>query len=88
MQKITLDIDTTDKDFIQHNGLKIMLCPYCYDFNPKPSDKKGYHFIVKCLIKCDICRMVYDDFIRFAFDTKRPVWAQNILFDKKEGVKF
>jgi len=85
--KSTLDIDTTDKEMIRRTAQKIVLCPYLVEITIKPSNSKGYHFILNCFIKCDICRLCYDDIIRFAFDCKRPEWARNILFDKKEGLK-
>ncbi|HEY0089118.1 MAG TPA: hypothetical protein VGB37_09750 [Candidatus Lokiarchaeia archaeon] len=84
--KSTLDIDSTDKELLRSIFLKIAQCNYLIDIETKPSDSKGYHFILRCFIKCDICRLCYDDFKRFAFDQKRPEWARNILFDVKEYV--
>lgn len=81
----TLDIDTTDKEVIAHIlGKIIYYCPHIKDFDYKFSSSKGLHLILFCSEKCDLCRLVFDDFRRFAYDQNRPKYAQNILFDKKE----
>ena len=81
----TLDVDTTDKEKITHIlGKIIYYCPHIVDFKFKFSSKKGIHFILFCSKKCDLCRFVFDDFRRYAYDRHRPKYAQNILFDKKE----
>lgn len=83
----TLDIDTNDKLIIERIAQKIINCPYLIEIEIKPSHAKGVHFIIGCMVECCICRLCYDDIYRFAFDCKRPNWARNILFDKKEYVK-
>lgn len=80
----TLDIDTNDKEKINRIIQKIMKCPSIVYLKKKDSSSKGVHIILGCKIMCDICRFCYDDFRRFAFDLHRPLWAQNILFNKKE----
>lgn len=82
--RITLDIDTNNKDFITRILEKINKCKNLKYSYTRPSSCKGVHIILFCFIKCDICRMCYDDARRFAYDQNRPEWAKNILFDKKE----
>lgn len=79
----TLDIDTNDRENIQHIIYKIFYCNNLIHTELKPSDSKGFHVILWCSKECDICRLVYDDFRRFAYDQKRPKYARNILFEKK-----
>lgn len=83
----SLDIDTTDKEMIKRILYKICCCPYICSFDYDFSMCKGIHFRLKCFIKCDKCRLVFDDFRRFAYDQFRPKWARNILFDKKEMLR-
>lgn len=94
--RTTLDIDFTDKwnklkpkdyEFIENVVNKISKCPFFVDLWLKLSAYKGVHIIIICSIKCDICRFVYDDTKRFAYDLSRPVYARNILADKKERIK-
>ena len=80
----TLDIDTNDKETIKRITQKIIRCPNIFHIHKKPSSHKGYHFILRCYIKCDICRICYDDFRRYNYDMNRPEWARNILFDIEE----
>lgn len=85
--RTTLDIDTNDKEKIAFIENKIMFeCPIdqLFGLYKKPSKSKGYHFILKCWVKCDICRMVFDDSRRFDYDQYRPDFARNILFDRSE----
>lgn len=81
--RTTLDIDTNDEDFINKIFQKIVLCKYLYSLTKKFSAFKGVHIILICHKKCDICRIVYDDFRRLAYDSNRPEYARNILFDKE-----
>ena len=82
--RTTLDIDTNDKEFIGRVVEKIIRCRNLKDFYIEPSKFKGFHIILFCNKKCDICRMCYDDSRRFAYDQNRPEYATNILFDEKE----
>ena len=84
--RTTLDIDTNNKKFIKRLKDKITLCKNFEYFEIKLSKCKGFHVILFCYIKCDICRMVYDDSKRFYYDSYRPEWARNILFDKTEEI--
>ena len=85
--KCTLDIDTADKGFIEHITNKILNCKFCLDIIVTYSSLKGVHIIIYCNKKCEICRFVYDDFRRFAYDQNRPYYARNILFQEKEVVR-
>jgi hypothetical protein len=51
----------------------------------EPSNKKGVHLKIFCKIKCDICRFVFDDDIRYSADSKRNKEFINIIFDTKKG---
>lgn len=82
----TLDVDTTNKEFIEKIWKKIINCEYNKQLEITPSSLKGTHFIIRCTIDCIICRMVYDDTRRLAYDMNRPYYARNILFNKKERV--
>jgi len=86
MFRTTLDIDTNDKEFIRRILMKINQCQYLNEMDLKESELKGYHIILSCYIKCDVCRMCYDDQKRFNFDQDRPYYLQNVLFDKTEIV--
>ena len=85
--RTTLDIDSTDKDFIVYILKKIFSCKFCIDLCFYDSSFKGIHIIIFCLKKCEICRFVFDDFRRFAYDSNRPEYARNILFQEKEIIK-
>lgn len=82
----TLDIDTNDKETVSRMIKKIKKCEKLIQLTYRPSSKKGFHFILWCKTKCDICRIVYDDFRRYDYDMNRPIWARNILFNKE--IKF
>jgi len=83
----TLDIDNNDKYLIKKMIQKIRRCKNLVKVKIKPSELKGIHIILFCSIKCDICRLVYDDYRRLAYDENRPEHAKNILFDIKEPHK-
>ena len=83
----TLDIDYNDKEKIKRIEEKILKCDNIVHIHKKLSAQKGFHFILKCGIKCNICRIVYDDVRRFMYDQHRPEYAQNILFDGMENLE-
>lgn len=80
--RTTLDVDTNDKETIKRITDKIFDCEHIFEVNKKPSNLKGYHFILKCFIECDVCRMCFDDQKRFNFDMARPTHLRNVLFNK------
>jgi hypothetical protein len=90
----TLDIDwdnipdinlSCSKDKINNIILKIKKCPDLLGIKKEYSNKKGYHLRFYCKIKCDICRLVFDDYIRFNADLTRNHVFTNIIFDTKRG---
>ena len=82
MFRTTLDIDTNNKEFIGRILSKIIQCKHLIEYKIKESNLKGYHVILFCDKKCDVCRMCYDDQKRFNFDQNRPDYLQNVLFDE------
>lgn len=85
--RTTLDIDTNNKEVVGRILGKIGNCKNFKNIKIHESKCKGYHIILFCNIKCDICRICYDDFRRFAYDQNRPEYAKNILFDEKEVIE-
>ena len=80
----TIDVDTNDKETIDRILYKINKCIHLKFLSYKPSLQKGFHFKMFCDIKCEICRICYDDDIRFSYDNFRPAYSQNVMFDTKE----
>jgi hypothetical protein len=64
---------------------KIIQCQNMIGLIREPSNKKGVHLKIFCKIKCDICRFVFDDDIRYSADSKRNKEFINIIFDTKKG---
>lgn len=96
MYRTTLDIDFMSKYSklrptsnleVEKMINKILLCDFCIKINKYPSSFKGIHLEIFCDIKCDVCRMCYDDDRRFAYDQNRPEECRNILFEKKVKIK-
>lgn len=83
IQYNTLDIDTNKKDVIERIIDKIMKCPFIEEIKLLPSLQKGFHIKLWCKRKCEICRIVYDDALRYHYDQERPNFSQNVLFDSK-----
>jgi hypothetical protein len=90
----TLDIDyeilpeispSCSNDKINMIMLKIKKCPNLIAIRKEPSNKKGYHLRFYCKIDCLICRMVFDDDVRFNADMTRNKQFTNIIFDTKKG---
>jgi|GEM_PF-5834255 hypothetical protein len=90
----TLDIDfdtipdinlSCSKEKINNIFLKIINCSNCCGIVKEDSNKKGYHLRFYCKIKCDKCRLVFDDYIRFDADLTRKKEFTNIIFDTKKG---
>lgn len=83
----TIDIDTNDKETIKRVLNKIVDCPYLGDLIFNFSLQKGIHLKLFCKKRCEMCRIVFDDIIRFMFDEDREEWSKNVMFDKKEFYK-
>lgn len=90
----TLDIDyeipdntkiPVSKETINRIVALMRRCKFLVGLVKEPSCKKGYHIRYYCSIKCDKCRMVFDDAIRFNADVTRKKEFTNIMFDKKGG---
>lgn len=86
-QTIDLDMDSkkqVDIHVIARIIEKICMNPCLKDIIITESNSKGFHAELICTKEnCELCRMVYDDQIRFAKDSMRPKYAQNVLFTKK-----
>lgn len=80
----TIDIDNSDKSNLDRILNKISLNKCCLDLNCKDSSNKGYHLILTCKDKCDICRIVFDDQKRLDMDSMREEKFRNTLFAEKE----
>ncbi len=83
----TLDIDTTERERVNQIIGKIMQCPYLDDLEVEPSFQKGVHVKMWCMKECEMCRLVFDDEIRYAYDQYRPKYSQNVLFNEKKILK-
>lgn len=90
----TLDIDfdtvpdinlSCSKSKIDNIFLKIKKCPNLVLIKKEDSNKKGYHIRMYCKIKCEKCRLAFDDEIRFRIDATRRKEFTNIIFDTKSG---
>ena len=80
----TIDIDTNDKEKVFEILQKILKCKNIILFRVKLSLQKGVHVKMFCCNDCEICRLVFDDKIRYAYDQFRHIESQNVLFDEKE----
>ena len=87
MQRITLDIDNKKPkpyyNTIEQILLKIAKCKNLTSMTCHESPStNGYHITIWCNKKCPVCRMSYDDQVRYMNDTNlREEHQQNILFD-------
>jgi hypothetical protein len=80
----TLDLDSIDKKQLEEITKKIKKCKNCLSVQSKDSSSKGYHVSIICKIKCDICRLVFDDQKRYEIDLGRDEKFKNTTFDEKE----
>lgn len=84
----TIDIDTTDKEFLFIVLSKIIRRNNRFSCLAKievtPSSLKGYHIKLYCKKKCDLCRLVFDDDIRYFYDQYREPESQNVLTQETE----
>lgn len=79
-----LDLDKITKENLQKIIDKIKLNPCCLGVQVKDSSLKGYHVLLICKKKCDICRFVFDDMKRYEIDFNREEKFKNTLFTEKE----
>lgn len=85
--------NTIDFDYYRRYGFdnalfnrmleKIMWCKHLLYIGVKPS-LNGWHVTMLCDTDCDICRLVFDDPVRYAKDLMRPEYSRNVLFTRKE----
>jgi len=83
----TIDLDKIDKEQLERIISKIKTNPCLKNIQVKDSSTKGYHLLLTCNRKCDICRIVFDDQKRLEMDNNRPLKLQNTLFTSKEPVQ-
>jgi hypothetical protein len=83
----TIDIDNGDKHNLGDIVKKISSQKCCISLSWKDSSSKGYHISLTCTVKCDKCRMVFDDAKRFEMDNNREEKFRNTLFTDKEFVR-
>lgn len=84
----TIDYDFDPKHFrdmrtYDEMKQKIKRCPNWRGFKEKDSERKGMHLTIICNADCDKCRLVFDDINRYSKDSRRPKYAQNVLFNRK-----
>jgi len=88
LRRNTLDLDFVDKETLMKIILKIESMCQGARWGAKITDTlKGYHIEMFCLLDCDLCRMVFDDPVRYSRDLRRPVFSRDVLFNYKELVR-
>lgn len=79
----TIDLDFCSKDEMLDIKLKILRLGCCRDVACSDTGK-GYHLKLYCTdVQCDLCRLVFDDPVRFSADQLRPRHCRDVLFDVK-----
>lgn len=87
MSFVTLDLDNCSYQKLNRILQKIkQKCSKLKGFEVALSSSlNGYHVLLYCDTKCNICRLVYDDDLRFMRDIiNRTREEQNVLFDVKQ----
>jgi hypothetical protein len=80
----TIDLDSGDKHNLIHIIGKVATMPCLDGLTVKDSARKGFHIKMWCNKPgCDLCRLAYDDPVRFSFDQYRPAESQNVLWSEK-----
>jgi len=85
-----LDLDFVDKETLGRIIYKIWgcrLCGYSANLVGVKDTLKGYHMELRCRGNCELCRLVFDDPVRYSRDLRRPVFSRDVLFDCKELVR-
>jgi hypothetical protein len=75
----TVDIDKGDYENFFMIYEKIQACSH-HGVVMFRDTQKGYHILFKCDIECDLCRFVFDDPARYAYDFKKKPSRQNVCF--------
>ena len=84
----TIDLDYNEERRVGEILDKIVECSDLYSLRTEiSSSTNGVHLILYCCRDCDLCRLVFDDPVRYAKDLQRPVYSRNVLFESKLRVK-
>jgi len=76
----TIDIDNPDMEFLKKILQKIARCRHCLKLQYRISTSLShYHIRILCAKKCDLCRFVFDDSMRYSYDYERPERRKGIL---------
>jgi len=87
VRRNTLDLDFVDKETFVRIYAKILDYPNRIYGLRRRDTWKGIHLEFFCENNCDLCRLVFDDPVRYARDLRRPVFSRDVLFDCKELVR-
>ena len=81
----TLDLDFNEKSRIEHIEEKIKRCKDLVALRKELSpSRNGWHFILWCKKECNLCRISYDDPVRYQRDlTLRERHGGNFLASRK-----
>lgn len=86
IQYNTLDVDSNDKELINRIFNKVITCLRLVDIELYPSERKGFHFKLYCKVRCDNCRLVFDDDVRFSYDQYREQKSRDVLTTTTEQI--
>jgi len=78
----TVDLDYCDKCKLARIIAKILRCSKLIKVKVRETSK-GYHLIIFCKHRCEVCRMVFDDQTRYCADMNRLIYLRNILWTRK-----
>jgi hypothetical protein len=78
----TVDLDYCDKNKLARIIAKIRRCSKLIKVKVRETNK-GYHLIIFCKHRCEVCRMVFDDQTRYCADMNRLIYLRNILWTRK-----
>lgn len=84
----TLDLDFKTKEELALIISKISKCNHFIKFKEISDSYKGFHLAFICSSECDLCRLVFDDQLRYYYDLFRPVYSRNVLFDTKHLYRY
>lgn len=80
----SLDIDRDDGERLLKAERFILWCKYSRRFRVSRSPSgTGWHVRIYCIKRCEMCRKLFDDPIRYKADKKRPIYGRNILHREK-----
>lgn len=79
----------TDKDVIQKIVQRIKRCPFLLSLKWHfSSSLNGVHIVLWCNRRCDDCRLVFDDPVRYSADRgTRLVFERDVLFTEKKRMR-